>query len=58
MTEIEELIATADRLCANLDKASENEKKFCYDICHELERMSWETYRLSNDLKIIKEATC
>lgn len=52
---IEELIQTADRLCASLDLASQNEKKFCDPICLELERMSWETMRLVNDLRQIKE---
>ena len=55
MTAIEELIASADRLCASLDTASQNEKKFCGTVCNELERMSWETLRITNDLKQIKE---
>jgi hypothetical protein len=52
---IEELIQTADRLCASLDQASQNEKKFCDNICDQLERMSWETMRLVNDLRQIQE---
>lgn len=55
MTAIQELIESADRLCASLDLASQNEKKFCDSICHEFERMSWETLRMANDLKQIKE---
>lgn len=55
MNELDELIATADKLCATLDKAAENEKKFCYNVCHELERMSWEALRMSNDIKLIRE---
>ena len=52
---IEELIQTADRLCVSLDLAAQNEKKFCDPIIFELERMSWETMRLVNDLRQIKE---
>ncbi len=55
MTSLEELIEAANKLCSSLDIASNNEKTFSYNICHELERMSWETLRLANDLKLIKE---
>ena len=55
MTNIEELIQVTNNLCATLDKASQDEKMFCQDICHEFERMSWETMRMSNDIKQIKE---
>lgn len=55
MTNIEELMASAERLCASLDEAASNEKKFCHNVLNELERMSWEALRISNDLKQIKE---
>lgn len=55
MSELEQLIAIADRLCNNLDIAAQNEKKYTNNICLELERMNWETLRLMNDLKEIKE---
>ena len=55
MTPLEELIATADRLCSNLEIASQNDKKFCTDICFELERYSWEMHRMSNELRQIRE---
>lgn len=58
MNDLDELIATADKLCARLDKAAENEKKFCYDICYELEILSWETLKITNDIKSIKERLC
>jgi hypothetical protein len=53
MTNIEELIQSADRLCASLEIASQNEKAFCDVILNELERMSYETYKISNNLKQI-----
>lgn len=52
---LEELIEMANRLCDNLDKASQLEKKFNIDICLEFEKLSWETYRMINDIKLIKE---
>jgi hypothetical protein len=33
MTALEELIATADRLCKNLEMAAQNEKKYTTNIC-------------------------
>jgi hypothetical protein len=55
MTNLDELRASADKLCASLDAAASNEEKFCYNVLNELERMSWEALRISNDLKQIKE---
>jgi hypothetical protein len=55
MTALEELIQTADRLCKNLEIAAQNEKKYSSNICLELERYSWETYRMMNDIKQIQE---
>lgn len=54
MNSLNELIECAQKLSNNLEIASQNELKFCVDICLVLEKMSWETYRLSNDLKEIK----
>jgi hypothetical protein len=55
MTNLQELIETANRLCANLEKAANDEMKFSVDIQLKLEQMSWEMYRTANDLKEIKE---
>ncbi len=55
MTDLEQLIQSADNFCANLDLAAKNEKKFCDKLLFEFERMGWEAYRMSNDLKQIKE---
>lgn len=54
MTALDELIAIADKLCNTLEKAAENEKKFCDDVRLELERYSWEVFRMKNDLTEIK----
>ncbi len=54
-TPLQELIEAADRLCNNLDIASQNEKKFCDNICMRLEQFSWEAFKMSNELKEIKE---
>lgn len=55
MTNIEELMMVADKLCHSLDRIANNEKKFCHNVSNELERMTRETLILSNDLKQIKE---
>lgn len=54
MRDLDDLIETANRFCINLGVVSENENKFCVDICLELEKMSWEAMRMMNDLKQIK----
>ena len=40
MTNLQELIETANRLCANLEKAANDEMKFSVDIQLKLEQMS------------------
>lgn len=55
MTALEELIETANRLCNNLETASNNEVAFNTNICIQLERYSWDVYRMMNDIKAINE---
>lgn len=55
MTDLQDLIQSADKLCASLDKAAANDKKFCDEICIELERMAWNTFKIKNDLKKIND---
>jgi len=55
MNELDEVIETAEKLCSNLDKAALNEKKFCHDVCYELELWAWEIHRIRNNIKEIKE---
>jgi hypothetical protein len=55
MTALEELIETANRLCNNLEIASNNEVVFNTNVCIQLERYSWDVYRMMNDIKAINE---
>ena len=54
MTNLQDLIETANRLSQTLEKAACEEKRFSDDICMILERMSWEIFRVSNDLNEIR----
>ncbi len=54
MTNLQELIETANRLSQRLEHAANDEKKFCVDIQLRLEAMAWEIYRNANELKEIK----
>lgn len=54
MTNLQELIETANRLSQRLENAANEEKRFSVDIQLTLERMSWEMYRCANDLQSIK----
>lgn len=55
MTNLQELIETANRLSQRLEKAANDEKNFCFDMQLRLEQMSWETFRTANELKAMKE---
>jgi hypothetical protein len=52
--EIEELIKMATQLSNRLDRMAQDECSFASEICHFLEKTSWETFKLSEDLEIIK----
>ena len=54
MNDINELIAMADRFCANLDSYVIAEKRLSDDIAIALENYSHDVYRMSADLKEIK----
>lgn len=54
MTNLQELIETANNLSNSLDRAAQNEKKFCHDICMSLEQMSYEIFKIANGLNEIK----
>lgn len=55
MSSLDLLIEAADALSKNLEKAAENEKMFCHDLCLELERCSWEVFKMSNGIRSLKE---
>jgi hypothetical protein len=54
MTDLQELIELANKLCKRLEIAASDEQRFCTDICMKLESMAWEVFRHSNDLSAIK----
>jgi hypothetical protein len=54
MTNLQELIETANRLSKHLEDAANEEKRFSVDICLALERMSWQLYCTANDIESIK----
>ncbi len=54
MTDLQKLIETALILSQNLEKAANEEKRFSVEICMALEKMSWESMCLSNDLESIR----
>jgi hypothetical protein len=51
MNDLEELIKTADALCARLTNMAAEETRFSSELCHKLEMMSWDAWRSANDLK-------
>lgn len=55
MTNLQELINAANKLSFTLDQASNEEKRFCDDLCLRFEQLSWEMYRMANELKEIKD---
>jgi len=55
MTNLQELIETANRLSQRLEQASAEETRFSVDICLILERMSWDFYKSANDLQEIRD---
>lgn len=55
MTDLEELIATADKLCNSLDKIASNEIQFCNEISMDLEQYSHDVYKMANYIREIKE---
>lgn len=57
MTNIQELIDTANKLSSSLELSANNERTFCIDIQMRLEQMSWEAFKMANDLRQIKECT-
>ena len=54
MTNLEELIQTAQRLSNRLEQAASEERRFCVDICLRLEQLSFEMLRTANELQEIE----
>lgn len=55
MTVLQEIIESLNRIVSSLDRAAEDEKKFGVDMCIQLEKFSWEAYRMSNNITEIKD---
>ena len=55
LSNLDLLIQAADSLSKNLEIAAENEKMFCHDLCLELERYSWEVFKMSNGIRELRE---
>jgi hypothetical protein len=55
MSDIDDLIESANNLCKTLRESSENELKFCLDVCIELEKLSRNTNKTKESLISIKE---
>jgi hypothetical protein len=54
MTNLQELIETAQRLSSRLETAANDERRFCIDVQMKLESLSWEILRTANELNEIK----
>ena len=50
-----EIIEMADCLTNLLEKQANIELNFCVDVSIMLERLSWDVYRLTNELREINE---
>ena len=57
MTNLEELIETAYVLSNRLSEAADNEIKFCVDLQLKFEKLSWECYKMANEIREIKYYT-
>lgn len=51
MEQINTLIEIADNLSAQLGESANNEKDLCIDMQIRFEQMSWETFKIANELK-------
>jgi hypothetical protein len=54
MTNLNELIETANRLSKRLEDAANDEKRFCVDLQLRFESLSWEMLRTANELESIR----
>lgn len=54
MTEIEQLIETGYRLSNTLSIMADNELKFGWDLGLRLEQMSYEAYKIAEELREIR----
>ena len=50
---IEELIETCNNLCKKLGDMAAAEQEFCQQLCEGFDIMSWEAYKMKNDIQFI-----
>lgn len=53
--DLQELINTCDSLCKRLDEMANEEVRFGFQFQQEIERISWEIMKNTEDMKSIKE---
>lgn len=54
-TDLQNLIDTAKALCEKLEQAAKEEQQFCQDLENEFEVMSWQVFRMTEELRLIRE---
>ncbi len=55
MTDLEELVASADRLCSTLEDLANQDRRFCAMIQHNFDELSYQAFVMSENLKSIKD---
>ncbi len=53
-TDLQNLIDTAKVLCDRLEEAAKSEREMCADLECEFEKMSWDVFKVMEDIKMIK----
>jgi hypothetical protein len=53
MQEVQELIDLIQKISDKLDYASEQEQKFCNDLCHEFSKYSLQMNRMKDNIQEI-----
>jgi hypothetical protein len=54
-SELEQCIALLNNISSRLERIAENEKTFGIDMCLELEKFSWESYKMANNIQEIQQ---
>lgn len=55
MSELEQLIETANQLSRTLEGMAANEKRFGWDISHMLDQLSYDSLIIANNLSAIND---
>jgi len=54
-TDLELLIDTAKTLCDRLEQAAKEEQEMCQELQDEFEIMSWQAFKIMEEIKLIKQ---